>query len=110
MTDSDTQTKQPLAGNNKVSQGSTGAPEKKPVAKPGLTQNDTGSNQIPQDARRESNRQNPLEMPHYDVSRDSKEYREWRETQHRHGIRNLVLSLLVFGGLAVLYLIFIHNS
>lgn len=53
---------------------------------------------------------NPLEMPYDDVSRDSEEYKDWRREQHRHGMRNLLLAIVVFGSLAVLYWIFIHNA
>lgn len=46
---------------------------------------------------------NPLQMPPYDIPRDSVEYKNWRQAQYHHGIRNLLLALLVFGGLGLLY-------
>ncbi len=51
----------------------------------------------------DTDKPNPLQMPAYDVSRDSKEFKNWRQTQYQHGKRNLLLALLVFGGLALIY-------
>jgi len=45
----------------------------------------------------------PYEVPPYPVSRDSDDYRNWRRLQHQRGMRNLVVALLVFGGLAIIY-------
>lgn len=52
---------------------------------------------------------NPLEIPHGDVAQGSEEYKEWRQVQHRHGMKNLIRSLLIFGGLAILYWVFVHK-
>ena len=55
------------------------------------------------EAKADTDKPNPLQMPAYDVSRDSKEFKNWRQTQYQHGKRNLLLALLVFGGLALIY-------
>lgn len=61
------------------------------------------------EAEQTSRPANPLEMPYEDVAPDSKEYQDWRKVQHRHGMRNLIVALVVFGTLAILYWVFVHN-
>lgn len=111
---------QATAGNDsavKKHTDSTGIP---PVEKPAATPDTTLEGSSEKLARQSMTEQsmteratkpsNPLEMPYDNVSPDSEEYRDWRKVQHRHGMRNLILALVVFGSLAALYWIFIHNA
>ena len=87
------------------------AVENRPTATPDMSLERPPENLVRQNmTERATKPSNPLEMPYDNVSPDSKEYKDWRKVQHRHGMRNLILALVVFGSLAVLYWVYIHQA
>lgn len=46
-----------------------------------------------------------FEAPPYAEPHDSELFKRWRRLQHERGVRSFFLAILVFGGLALLYII-----